>query len=379
MIALLAQSTLPSVSPALSESVAGALAAGGTTTVGHVTRMSLFHDYLSVFVVAFLVTLFATPLMRRIALQMGIVDAPSESRKVHRVPVAYLGGVAVYLGLLAAIFFSYTAGTHDLLSFHDTKHVDNSLMGGAVPLSILGGITLIMAIGLLDDVAGLDPRLKISGQLVAAAALAMEDVGTNLARGIINPLGEAVGLPTITHTTSTGTVEHIGWLIELGNQTIPVDVVYWAGTAIIALFVLGSCNASNLIDGLDGLLTGTTAIMAAGLLMIAFTLAIADDGPRDCWAHAWASCLTTSTPQPSSSETAARCSWATSPSSSSCRWATRARRTWSSQASSSTAYPSSTPPSPSSDARSQAKASPRQTINTSTTCSSAPWASREPC
>jgi UDP-GlcNAc:undecaprenyl-phosphate GlcNAc-1-phosphate transferase len=62
---------------------------------------------------------------------------------------------------------------------------------------------------------------------------------------------------------------------------IPIDIVYWAGTAIIAIFVLGACNASNLIDGLVGLATGVTAIAAAGLLVIALTLAMLDDGPRD--------------------------------------------------------------------------------------------------
>ena len=45
---------------------------------------------------------------------------------------------------------------------------------------------------------------------------------------------------------------------------IPVDVTYWMGTFIIAMFVLGGCNASNLIDGLDGLLSGTVAIIAIG-------------------------------------------------------------------------------------------------------------------
>jgi len=50
---------------------------------------------------------------------------------------------------------------------------------------------------------------------------------------------------------------------------------------IIGLFVLGACNASNLIDGLDGLLTGVTGIASAGLLIIALGLAAIDDGPRD--------------------------------------------------------------------------------------------------
>jgi UDP-GlcNAc:undecaprenyl-phosphate GlcNAc-1-phosphate transferase len=67
----------------------------------------------------------------------------------------------------------------------------------------------------------------------------------------------------------------------LGVDQIPIDLVYWAGTVVIAVFVLGACNASNLIDGLDGLLSGTTAIASVGLLVIALGMALADDGPRD--------------------------------------------------------------------------------------------------
>jgi len=67
----------------------------------------------------------------------------------------------------------------------------------------------------------------------------------------------------------------------MGQSAIAVDFVYWIGTALIAIGVLGMCNATNLIDGLDGLLSGTTAISAIGLLVIALGLALADDGPRD--------------------------------------------------------------------------------------------------
>ena len=46
--------------------------------------------------------LLATPVVRRIAVARGVIDRPNEARKVHSEPIAYLGGVAVFLGLLAA-------------------------------------------------------------------------------------------------------------------------------------------------------------------------------------------------------------------------------------------------------------------------------------
>jgi UDP-GlcNAc:undecaprenyl-phosphate GlcNAc-1-phosphate transferase len=55
------------------------------------------------------------------------------------------------------------------------------------------------------------------------------------------------------------------------------DLYYWLGTALIALFVLGGCNAANLIDGLDGLLSGTVFIQMAGLLVICLMMATSSD------------------------------------------------------------------------------------------------------
>jgi UDP-GlcNAc:undecaprenyl-phosphate GlcNAc-1-phosphate transferase len=98
-----------------------------------------------------------------------------------------------------------------------------------------------------------------------------------VAAGVIMPVTRAFGLPTL----NINGMESLGFVIPLGGVVVPVDIVYWAGAAVIAVFVLGACNASNLIDGLDGLLTGTTAITTAGLLIVALTLAVLDDGARD--------------------------------------------------------------------------------------------------
>lgn len=237
---------------------------------GPLSSLDIFHNYVSVFVVAFLVTLIATPIMRRIAVANGVIDRPSDPRKIHRVPVAYMGGVAVYLGILAAVAFSYVAIAYP--GWWLTFHVADP---GPVPLSILAGMTIIAIIGLVDDIASIDPRLKIGGQLLAAAMLAMDDVGVKVAGGLLKPLGALLGNRALTWDFSLP-----AWL-PLVEHHQQFDLVYWAGTAIIALFVLGACNASNLLDGLDGLLTGVTAIAMAGLLVIALLLAETRDGPLD--------------------------------------------------------------------------------------------------
>jgi len=209
--------------------------------------IEILNHYTPVFIVSFLVTLLLTPLVRRVAIRAGIVDRPDAGRKQHRIPVAYLGGMAVFFGLLAGI---------------GVAALSNELDGPmrAVPVGVILGMFAITITGLADDVWGWDPRLKIAGQLFAAAALALnEDIGGQVARGILSPL--------ITGEDSDPVVTILGITLQAG------DFFKWGGTAIIAFFVIGGCNAANLIDGLDGLLSGVTGIMALGLLAVCVVMA----------------------------------------------------------------------------------------------------------
>lgn len=203
--------------------------------------------------------------MRRLAIRNGVIDRPDDPRKAHRIPVAYLGGVAVYAGLMAAVLFSYFAPP-ELLGSHETTR---SL--APVPISIIVGMTLIMFLGVLDDVVGIDPRLKIAGQLIAAAALASEKMGTNVAKGVLGPIGRFFGNEDLVFLIP----------VPFTDGVVQFELMYWVGTAIIAVCVLGFCNASNLLDGLDGLLSGVTSIAAMGFLFIAIGMAVADSGPLD--------------------------------------------------------------------------------------------------
>ncbi len=252
---------------------AGAAAETGAEIVEAASRTSIFQGYVGVFAIAFLVTLLSTPIMRRLAVANKIVDIPTDPRKVHKQPTAYLGGVAVFLGLMAAMIFAVVATqVPGLIEYHETE-TSLPTAGKIVPFSIMLGMTVIMFVGLFDDVAHISPRLKISGQLFAAAALAMDQVGIQVARGLIFPIAQGLGIDPIL----IGGQETIGFVLF----GVGIDIVYWTGAAVIAVFVLGGCNAANLIDGLDGLLSGVTGIAAAGILVVALTLALVDDGPRD--------------------------------------------------------------------------------------------------
>ncbi|MEM9374454.1 MAG: MraY family glycosyltransferase, partial [Planctomycetota bacterium] len=129
----------------------------------------------------------------------------------------------------------------------------------------------------IDDVHGISARVKLGGQLFAAAALAVGDIGVKVAAGVLVPtLGKLLDNPELVY------VFDLPFEVPLlGVSTITLDIIYWTGTAVIAVFVLGACNAANFIDGLDGLLTGTTSIATIGFLIIALGLAVADNGPLD--------------------------------------------------------------------------------------------------
>ena len=213
-----------------------------------VGAVELLNVFVPVLIAGFAVTLVATPFVRAVAVSSGIVDAPDTSRKLHGRPIAYLGGVAIFLGTMAAVAASFVALHSEALAMMQ------------MPISILVGIVAIAFTGLADDIWKLDPRVKIAGQLVAAAALAYEEIGVGVAQCFLFPL---LGPPDAV-------------LLDLGPVALAnSDIYYWAGTAAVALFVIGGCNSANLIDGLDGLLAGTGAIMAIGFLAIALLVATA--------------------------------------------------------------------------------------------------------
>lgn len=265
MIFTLAQLAPPTGTPPVTIPDAKDMAQVEALDASWAERLDIFHGVMPVFLVAFMVTLLVTPLCRRFAIANGIIDRPDEVRKNHKFPIAYLGGLAVFIGLLAAIAFSYVGPHMGWIQYHNSAKYQGDIQ--SVPLSILIGITVIMIVGLIDDVANISPWQKVGGQLFGAAMLAYGEIGTKLAGQILEPLGK------LLHVTN---MEHI----ELGAG-LSINLVYWVGTALIAVAVLGACNASNLVDGLDGALSGVTAIAGIGLMVIALGMAAGDDGPFD--------------------------------------------------------------------------------------------------
>ncbi|MCE9591446.1 MAG: undecaprenyl/decaprenyl-phosphate alpha-N-acetylglucosaminyl 1-phosphate transferase [Planctomycetes bacterium] len=198
---------------------------------------------MGVFFVAFFCSLLLTPLMRWLAIRNGIVDWPDFKRKSHVEPIAYLGGLAIFVSWLAGVFLCYFIKPH----FIGTAlgHMDHI----SFPITVALGAAVITLTGLFDDVYGLSPRVKIGGQFITAAMLVYQsDLGPRLARDLLSGVG--LDVPP-----------HLQW------------VPYTLGAILVAIFVVGGCNCLNLMDGLDGLAAGVSGIAAMGFLAIATLLA----------------------------------------------------------------------------------------------------------
>ena len=187
-----------------------------------------------ILVAAFVGSLAATWLCKKIAIKFGIVDRPDDLVKTHKEPIAYLGGIGMLIGLTVGVL----AGIGCLRNEEFFSPVLKWLLG------ILGGGVIACFIGLADDIFDIEPKQKILGQAAAAVILLLVGITPNLYR-ITDPL----------------------------NLPMPHNLEMILSIFIVIFFVLGATNSLNLLDGLDGLCAGVTAIITVAMLLLAVHLA----------------------------------------------------------------------------------------------------------
>ena len=197
--------------------------------------------YALVVAVAFGVTFTATPIVTKLATSFGIVKqpGPANSRHVHTRALPDVGGIALFLGFVAAMFVASRMYQFDAV-----------FSSGSEPLGVLCGATVMFLVGLLDDVNDVSPPAKIAGMVVAASLMARFGVTMFYFRVPFN-LG---GLDTVV----------------LSSDLAPLVTVLW---------VVLMANAINLIDGLDGLAAGI--VMIAGMAFYLFARQLSFHGELD--------------------------------------------------------------------------------------------------
>jgi UDP-GlcNAc:undecaprenyl-phosphate/decaprenyl-phosphate GlcNAc-1-phosphate transferase len=183
---------------------------------------------------SFLLSLVLTPLCRNLFRRLNLVDHPDQRRKYHNSPVPHLGGIPIALSYLAACgLLILTPLKGGLLV---SRHLD-------VAWKLLPAAAVVFVTGILDDLIALKPWQKLAGQLLAAS---------------------------------------IAWWAGVRILGISgFSTAAWVGIPLTLIWLLGSTNAFNLIDGVDGLAAGiglfatVTMVLASLLLQSNVPLALA--------------------------------------------------------------------------------------------------------
>ncbi|MBQ6206364.1 MAG: undecaprenyl/decaprenyl-phosphate alpha-N-acetylglucosaminyl 1-phosphate transferase [Oscillospiraceae bacterium] len=176
--------------------------------------------------VSMVVSFLMTPVVRSFAYKVGAIDVPKDSRRMHKVPVPRLGGLAIFSGFMIST----------LLFVPMTPEMKSVLLGAVV----------IVVLGVIDDSMDLPALLKFVVQILAAL------------------------IPTLNGVTvrvfSNPNIFSDDLYLSLGKLSVPLTV----------LWIVAVTNSVNLIDGLDGLANGVSTISATTMLVIALLLGETD-------------------------------------------------------------------------------------------------------
>ncbi len=171
-------------------------------------------------VVAFLISFSATPMVISLAHKVGAIDVPKDKRRVHKKPTPLMGGLAIFYGFVVSVICFAT--------------IDKEVMG------ILVGCVIVVTTGIIDDITDMKAIVKLLCQILAAAVVVYSGVRIE---HFANPFTQWFGAPYIV-------------------------MDYWVSCAVTIFWIVGICNAVNLIDGLDGLAVGVSSIASIALLTL---------------------------------------------------------------------------------------------------------------
>ena len=191
-------------------------------------------DYAVTMLIALFVAFISTPLIKKLAFRLGAVSVPKDERRMHSKPIALLGGAAIIIGFLVALFYNMAVGY---------IAPDRSVAG------LLIGIAILLACGYADDRYTLPWKIKALFQLAAAVSyVVISDLQIDF---LTNPF---VSDEVILFSP------YIAWPLTI-------------------LWIVGLTNAINFIDGLDGLAAGVSSISALSLLFVSIWSHNAQENP----------------------------------------------------------------------------------------------------
>ena len=213
---------------------------------------------LAIFAVTLAISLGLTPLVRRFAIQRGMVDKPGADRRVHTIAVPRLGGLAMYIAFAAGILLMFGFNVHGLQG----GLTGNSVFEPARILFALAGAGLVTLVMAVDDVRGVRPLPRLLWQIGAALLV--------IVPALIWPGGPNLGesANTLHYDQGAGVLalsvqNPLGGAIVLPLAVAVVLTIFW---------IVGMTNAINWIDGLDGLAGGVSVVACLVMFIITWRL-----------------------------------------------------------------------------------------------------------
>jgi UDP-GlcNAc:undecaprenyl-phosphate GlcNAc-1-phosphate transferase len=188
------------------------------------------------FLIALAISWTLTPEIAARAIKLGLVDVPNDERRIHKIPVPRLGGVGIYISVLATVTM--------LIAIAGRLPKDARGAEGIIGIAVGG--TLVFVLGLIDDLESIKAKVKLVVQILAGCTA--YSLGVRI---------KTIPLPSNLHI-DLGPL-HLHGQIELGLLGLPLTVLWLVGVA----------NAVNLIDGMDGLAAGVSAISALTIWSVA--------------------------------------------------------------------------------------------------------------
>ena len=201
--------------------------------------MPFYLTYFIPFILSFILAVFLTPLVRKIALQRDIVDIPNEDRKIQIGHVPLLGGVAIYVSFLTVLGISWLCGW-----------LNDGIIHQQQILGLIFGGLIILIVGVLDDKYDLRTKAFIGPLLAAGLAVLM-----------------GISIKYTTNPFMAGTGPYGRALLYFSP---------WLGAFLSFMWLLIISYTTKLLDGLDGLVTGIGGIGA----IILFILSLFWDVPQ---------------------------------------------------------------------------------------------------
>lgn len=195
-----------------------------------------FTNTLLVFISSFATSALVTPLFRKLAIRLNILDLPTQSHKTHSNPVPYLGGLSIILTVLLGVLFA--------LNTTDVLEGESSFL-----LAFISAPLILSIVGLIDDIKGAGPYSRLIVQLIASL----------FAVSIFYEL-ELFGSPS--RFEGLNFLVSIVWIVGITNAVNFIDNLDGGAGGVIvistiSLAIAGTLSGQNAIAGLSILIAGS--------------------------------------------------------------------------------------------------------------------------